>query len=145
MIISIVIATGALLVPAIAAHAEDAPPPVTYRETLAPVLDCADATLTFWTVTYKADAVGTDEETGAIVYGDWYETGRVAEVSAATGDSADSDCPNWVTDEDGNWYNSDTHPKPQTPSPVEHPQHPEHPDHPAKADDGILWKLGING
>lgn len=84
-----------------------APPAATYEDYLPGELDCTEGLIHYWTVYYQADFLGWDDD-GMEVYTDWYEVRREDNPGYPTGDSPDSDCPNWRIADDGSWYNSDT-------------------------------------
>lgn len=107
-ITSIALAALLILAPVTAAAAsnpsgytdpEIIPPAATYVDDEAGVLNCVTATWSFAHVTYGAEPEYFDVDLGVWVFTDWVEIGREIETAAATGDSADADCPNWVIDE----------------------------------------------
>lgn len=94
------VTVGGLLAvaPVSAAFADEVvpPAPATYDEFVPGVLDCTASTVTFVTIHWAADAALVD---GAVVYGDWVESSRSAEIGSAGGE----DCPEWsiAADDEG--------------------------------------------
>lgn len=67
----------------------------------------------------------------------------IESMGAATGDSIDSDCPNWVTDDEGTWRDSNLDPAPIIEDlPEALPLDPVL-DDAAKLGLAIEWKLGL--
>lgn len=91
------------------AHADDHPTPVTHDPLTTvvtesfdePYLDCDDAMWYYLVTSY------TYVETAPDVYAAPVITTNVEVWNTATGNSPDSDCPNWVIGEDGSWRNSE--------------------------------------
>lgn len=104
------------------AYADDPLEPWTADEQSTPYLDC-DAGVWLIDVThYYADQLEPGVYTDPVVTG--VDVGVY--IGNATGDSTDADCPNWVTDEDGSWHNSDTNVQHEHPAPHAPHSHPEH-------------------
>lgn len=106
-----------------------------------PWLDC-DVAMWYVPVTHYFA-----EQTAPDVYADPTITTTIEEWGAATGDSAEADCPNWVTDADGNWYNAGTT-SPDTTSEVYPPALPLDPLPSVEVDLGkagieAVWKVGL--
>lgn len=95
-----VLAAGLVLAPTVA-HAEDLPP-WTATDESEPYLDCTQGVWLIDVTHYYADQL----EPGV-----WADPTVTSDTGVfygnATGDSLDSDCPNWVIDQDGSWRNTD--------------------------------------
>lgn len=135
--IAVALLAGSIILAPATAWADDTPP-ATWDEQGEWFLDCDTATWNAWTIHYEAEQIGVDEA-GQPLYGEWVEVGRELEnLGSATGDSPDSDCPNWVITEDGSWTNTTAHP------PHEHPAPPLHVlpevENPAKVGLAVEWK-----
>lgn len=136
-----ILAGVALVAIPTAAHADDAPPAPTDPvqvwdaddDLTDPYLDCVHA---LWLKDVRHHHA---EETSPGVWGDETITYLTVTIGAATGDQADADCPNWQTDDDGNWSDVDA---PETPV-------PDGTGGPiviqAPIDNGPTLKRGING
>lgn len=138
------LAAGIILTPT-AAWADDVPP-ATWDEQGEWFVNCDTATWHGWTIHYEAEQLGVDEA-GQPVWGEWVEVGRTLDdLGAATGDSADSDCPNWVITDDGSWANTAA-PAPVEVFPPALPLDPGLPDvdEVEKIGLAIVWKIGAAG